>query len=158
MSIISIIAYMAMDAVAVYLREIRRGRGLTQEALAEAVGVSKRTIERVERNEGDITVPTFTRMIVTIHASPDDVTYLATANVTPEEGRDLAQSWLQGTGRQKELPRQNGTQVQTGHTERVMQVLIRLRELEAEQLFEVLDVISTLLRAKWVKGGSGSQD
>lgn len=156
MSIIFIIACMAMDAVAVYLREIRRGRGLTQEALAEAVGVSKRTIERVERNEGDVTVPTFTRMIVTIHASPEDLTYLATADVTQQEARDLAQAWLQGPGQKKRLQRWSEAEVPAGHTERVMRVLMGLRELEVEQLLDVLDAISSLLRTKSGKGGLDS--
>lgn len=150
MSIISIIACMAMDAVAVYLREIRRGRGLTQEALAEAVGVSKRTIERVERNEGDVTVPTFTRMIVTMHASPEDVTYLATTDSTQEEARDLAQAWLRGVGRTHDRSR---PEAQAGRTEQVMRVLVGLRDLEVDQLLDVLAVISTLLGERWAREG-----
>lgn len=149
---------MAMDAVAAYLREIRRGRGLTQEGLAEAVGVSKRTIERVERNEGDVTVPTFTRMIVTMHASAEDVTYLATEDVTQEEARDLAQAWLRGMGRSSDLQRWNDSEGQAGRTDQVMRVVTGLRELEADQLIDILDAISLLLREKWPKPGSNLRD
>jgi DNA-binding XRE family transcriptional regulator len=45
---------MLTQAVAVYFRELREGRGYTQESLATAVDVSKRTVERLERSEGDI--------------------------------------------------------------------------------------------------------
>jgi transcriptional regulator with XRE-family HTH domain len=69
---------MLTQAVAVYFRELREGRGYTQESLATAVDVSKRTVERLERSEGDISVEPFERIITVLGASPEEVNYLAT--------------------------------------------------------------------------------
>jgi DNA-binding XRE family transcriptional regulator len=62
---------MLTHAVAVYFRELREGRGYTQESLATAVDVSKRTVERLERSEGDISVEPFERIITVLGASPE---------------------------------------------------------------------------------------
>lgn len=87
---------MLTEAVAVYLRELREGRGFIQESLADAVGVGKRTIERLERYEGDISVGPFQRIILVLGAAPDEVNYLATnPSATAEEAKELAQALLQ---------------------------------------------------------------
>ena len=69
---------MAIQEVAAYVRVMRRGRGYTQESLAEAVDTSKCTIERLERAEGDIAVQTYVRIVATLRASADQLQYLAT--------------------------------------------------------------------------------
>ena len=51
------------EAVAVYFRELREGQGFTQESLADVAGCSKRTIERIERNEGPVTMTTLERLM-----------------------------------------------------------------------------------------------
>jgi len=87
---------MLTEAVAVYFRELREGRGFTQESLANAVGIGKRTIERLERNEGDISVEPFERIITILGASPEEVNYLATnPSATIEEGKEFARILLQ---------------------------------------------------------------
>lgn len=84
-----------MDAVAIYLREIRQARGLTQESLAERVGVSKRTIERFERNEGEVSASTFEQIIAALRASAQQIHYLATnAAATIDQAKSLAREWL----------------------------------------------------------------
>jgi transcriptional regulator with XRE-family HTH domain len=87
---------MLTQAVAVYFRELREGRGYTQESLATAVDVSKRTVERLERSEGDISVEPFERIITVLGASPEEVNYLATnPSATVEEGKEFARMLLQ---------------------------------------------------------------
>ena len=87
---------MLTQAVAVYFRELREGRGYTQESLATAVDVSKRTVERLERSEGDISVEPFERIITVLGASPEEVNYLATnPSATVEEGKEFARLLLQ---------------------------------------------------------------
>ena len=87
---------MSTQAVAVYFRELREGRGYTQELLATAVDVSKRTVERLERSEGDISVEPFERIITVLGASPEEVNYLATnPSATVEEGKEFARLLLQ---------------------------------------------------------------
>ncbi len=87
---------MLTQAVAVYFRELREGRGFTQESLATAVDVSKRTVERLERSEGDISVEPFERIMSVLGASPEEVHYLATnPSATIEEGKEFARILLQ---------------------------------------------------------------
>lgn len=82
---------MSIEAVATYLRAIREGRGLTQEELAHAAEVGKRTIERFERNEGDITGENLARIITVLRAVPEEVQYLWThPSATVSEARELA--------------------------------------------------------------------
>ena len=87
---------MDTQAVAVYLRELREGRGFTQESLANAAGVGKRTIERFERNEGNISVEPFERIISILGASPEDVNYLVTnPSATIDEAKEFPRMLLQ---------------------------------------------------------------
>ena len=84
-----------MQAAAIYLREVRKSRGLTQEALADLVGVAKRTIERLERNEGSITADTFQMVVAVLQASTEHVNYLVTsASATADEAIRLAHEAL----------------------------------------------------------------
>src|SRR5262249_4292619 len=87
---------MLTQAVAVYFRELREGRGLTQESLATTIDVGKRTIERLERNEGDISVEPFERIIAILGASPEEVNYLVTnPSATIDEAKEFARMRLQ---------------------------------------------------------------
>ncbi len=84
------------QAVAVYFRELREGHGFTQEALAEAAGCGKRTIERIERNEGPVTIATLERLMTALAASPEQVRYLMTdPSATEQEAREFARALLQ---------------------------------------------------------------
>jgi transcriptional regulator with XRE-family HTH domain len=83
-------------AVAVYFRELREGQGFTQESLAEAAGCGKRTVERIERNEGKISLDSLQRLTAVLGALPDEVNYLMTnASATEAEASELAQALLQ---------------------------------------------------------------
>ena len=84
------------QAVAVYFRKLREGHGFTQESLAEAAGCGKRTIERIERNQGLVTIATLERLMAALAASPDQVRYLMThPSATEREARELARGLLQ---------------------------------------------------------------
>ncbi|MBJ6368318.1 helix-turn-helix domain-containing protein [Snuella sedimenti] len=55
------------------VKELRTGKGFSQEVLAEISGLSLRTIQRIENNE---TVPrgdTLKRLAVALNTSPDDI-------------------------------------------------------------------------------------
>lgn len=86
---------MPMEAATIYLKEVRKSRGLTQESLAELVGVAKRTIERLERNEGSITADTFEMIIAVLKVPAQHVNYLVTsATATAEDAMRLAREAL----------------------------------------------------------------
>jgi transcriptional regulator with XRE-family HTH domain len=87
----------SMDALRAYIREIRIGRKVTQDELAEAMGLSRRTLIDWEmgRTEEVKSVPLF-RAISYLGASAGDVHYLALAGSNAEEGRKMAQARLQG--------------------------------------------------------------
>jgi transcriptional regulator with XRE-family HTH domain len=83
-------------AVTIYFRELREGQGFTQESLAEAANCGKRTVERIERNEGPVSVASLERLIAALGASPDEVNYLMTnTSATEAEAQELAQALLQ---------------------------------------------------------------
>ena len=84
-----------MAALAAYIRKIRKARGHTQESLAHAVGMAKRTIERLERNEGDISLSNFIQILAELKASPEHVYALASnPTATAETGKILAYKLL----------------------------------------------------------------
>jgi transcriptional regulator with XRE-family HTH domain len=86
---------MFTKAVAVYFRELRERQGFTQESLAETAKCGKRTVERLERREGPISVASLERLIAVLGASPDEVNYLMTNDsATDDEARELAQALL----------------------------------------------------------------
>jgi transcriptional regulator with XRE-family HTH domain len=83
-------------AVAVYFRELREGQGFMQESLAEAAGCGKRTVERIERNEGPISVVSLERLMAVLGALPDEVNYpMTNESATETEAHELAQALLQ---------------------------------------------------------------
>ena len=135
---------MGMAEVAAYLRIIRRGRGYTQESLAEAVDTSKRTIERLERAEGDITVQTFLRIVTVLHASGDHLAYLASHSAaTVHEAEALARGWLRGEALSYGDEPVTG---EHGSANLVLgRVLTMLPALAADQLVEVLHELSRIL-------------
>jgi transcriptional regulator with XRE-family HTH domain len=64
---------MGMKEVGTYVRELRRGRDLTQAELAMIVHVSKPTIERLERGEQNVAAQTLAQIIAWLGGVPDDV-------------------------------------------------------------------------------------
>ncbi len=148
------IACMGMVEVAAYLRIMRRERGYTQESLAEAVDTSKRTIERLERAEGDITVQTFMRIVAVLRASGDQLVYLATHRAaTLHEAESLAYGWLRGDV----LPYADGSAsgVRASHDPPVARTMALLQSLEPDQLVDVLQELSRLMgeqRERFISG------
>lgn len=79
----------------VYLRELRAARGFTQEALAAAANIGKRTVERLER-ERPIALSSFERIITAVGASADEVNYLMThPSATEDEAIELARARIE---------------------------------------------------------------
>jgi transcriptional regulator with XRE-family HTH domain len=141
---------MGMEAVAAYLREIRRGRGFTQESLAEAVDVSKRTIERMERNEGDITVHTFERIIAVLRASATQVNYLATTpSVTTGEAQAMAKDWLDSaTAIETQALSEVAMLLKHSEKSAVARVVDELQHFEPDQLLDILLALSKILHSR----------
>lgn len=147
------IRYMGMEEVGAYLRMVRRERGYTQESLAEAVDTSKRTIERLERAEGDITAPTFLRVVAVLRASGDQLTYLATHPLaTIREAEALAQAWLQGNV----LPFGDDlVEAAVAPDLPVARILALMQSMEPDQLVDVLQELSRLMYAQRMHLRSG---
>jgi transcriptional regulator with XRE-family HTH domain len=81
--------------VSIYFRELREGQGFTQESLAEAAHCGKRTIERLERNEGTVGFLALERIMATLGASRDKVNYLMTnPSATEADAREMARALL----------------------------------------------------------------
>ncbi len=135
-----------MREVAQYIRELRRGRGYTQQALAAAARVSKRTIERVERNEGDITGQNLAQLIVALRASPEDVVYLSTSSTASvAEAKELAARVLDGN--EQALGQQSGVNIlQAGDRPHALLDLDEVRYLEPTEVVQILHTLTGALR------------
>lgn len=84
-----------MNAIAAYIRELRKAQGMSQEDLAHAIGLSPRQYIRAETGRNAMKADALVRAMHVLHASSDHILYLlATPDVTPEEGCRLAQEWL----------------------------------------------------------------
>jgi transcriptional regulator with XRE-family HTH domain len=125
------------QALAAYIKELRRGRGYSQESLAERANVSKRTVERLERAEGDVTVLLFARVVGALGASPGEALMLAErGSFSPEEARTMARARLdRGT-----------TGSSSSDDPATLQAINALRHLTMDQLLHVLETLVTLLR------------
>ena len=131
-----------MAALGAYLRTIRRARGYSQESLAEAVETSKRTIERLERYEGDITVPILARIIATLGASPERVHYLAMHSAISEDDAEaMAKSWLRGHSEA------SPSSLLTVNADVLLEVE-RLRYLDSAQIVDMIYALSGILRER----------
>lgn len=103
---------MSLNAVAAYLQFLRKGRGLSQEELADRINVPRLAIERFERAGGDISEETLRKIIDALGAAEQHIRYLEAARPTNRDesaqlirrGIDLARSWLEG----RDLLREEG--------------------------------------------------
>lgn len=85
---------MAMDAAVAYLRKLRILRKITQGALAQAIGVHRRTVERFERNDGTVAADTFLKIIDVLDASIEETYQLVLdSEVTVEIAEERAVHW-----------------------------------------------------------------
>lgn len=78
-------AALAARQVAQRLRELRRERGLTQEAVAQSAGVDRVTISRLENGRLQPTFETLARVVAAMGASLQDLTQIPTPK--PDAGR-----------------------------------------------------------------------
>lgn len=141
-----------MDAVAIYIRGVRKGRGFTQESLVEAVNegsddpISKRTIERLERNEGGVAYETVQRILEVIQTNPTHVDYLHKAKVATVEELErlkgyavqLAERWVKGedilTREETEIAAAIAASVQPDKIRRARDLISSLLQSNPEKL------------------------
>jgi transcriptional regulator with XRE-family HTH domain len=142
-------------AVAVYFRELREGQGFTQESLAEAAGCGKRTVERIERNEGPVMPDSLERLMTVLGALPDEVNYLMTnKSATEAEARELAQALLQRDPAQRWTTFSLSTSAQDLSQIGVQTYIRTLRERQAISRKAIADMLSVRLAmyADWEAG------
>jgi transcriptional regulator with XRE-family HTH domain len=90
---------MNMEAAGAYLRVLRDARGLTQGDIADQLGVSLKTVQRIEGGEGRTLATTLAAFIDIVRGSPQQVQQLIVApNGTAEDGERVAQEWLERSG------------------------------------------------------------
>lgn len=77
------------------LADIRKERGLTQEALGEAVGLTKLQIYRYEKGTSQPTLDVLKKIAVTLHVSLDELVFDA-AERDPTEDLKLRFELIQG--------------------------------------------------------------
>jgi transcriptional regulator with XRE-family HTH domain len=148
---------MINHAVAIYFRELREGQGFTQESLAEAAHCGKRTIERLERNEGMIGLVPLERIMAALGASRDEVTYLMTKpSATEADARELARALLRRDPAQG-WPAVHLATVTPDAGQLGIQAYVRtLRERRGMSRKELADVLGVLIAtyADWEAGQS----
>jgi transcriptional regulator with XRE-family HTH domain len=142
-------------AVVVYFRELREGQGSTQESLAEAAGCGKRTVERIERNEGPVMPDSLERLMTVLGALPDEVNYLMTnKSATEAEARELAQALLQRDPVQRWTTFSLSTSAQDLSQIGVQTYIRTLREHQAISRKAIADMLGVRLAmyADWEAG------
>jgi len=141
----------------IYFRELREGQGFTQESLAEAAHCGKRTIERLERNEGPIGLVPLERIIAALGASRDEVNYLMTnPSASEADAHEMARSLLR---RDPSLrwPSVHFSAVAPDAGQLGIQTYVRtLRERQGLSRKEVADMLGVLIAtyADWEAGQS----
>lgn len=88
---------MSADAMRAYISVLRKGRGLSQDALAESIGMNPRTYLAWETGKiQDIKAPFLLKAVEVLRGSADHLVRLADDNLGVSEGRDLADAMLKG--------------------------------------------------------------
>ena len=146
---------MQTHVIAAYFKVLREGYRFTQQSLADAAGVGKRTVERLEGGRRRVSLGSQERIMATLGASPDEVNYLATnPSATITEARELAQSLLQRNPRWGVLGGQ--VRFQDSHllgVQTYMQLLRKGRQITRKDLADALGIgIADL--ANWEDGRS----
>ena len=63
----------AMTPVEIRLREIRKGRGLTQVQLAKKTGIDQATLSRIEKGTASIGLDVLDRLCKALRCEPGDI-------------------------------------------------------------------------------------
>ena len=85
-----------MDAIGAYLAALRDGRGLTQHAFAEDLGVSERSLREWEKGRTAPDVNTLSDLLAKLKGSWMHVFMLTKEDATPEQAKTLAHRQVQG--------------------------------------------------------------
>lgn len=88
---------MGMPAVGGYLAVMRKARGLSQEDLAQRLGVRGKTISDWERGQYAPASDVLARVVALVAADARDVQALFIGDGSAEDGRSLAERRLSGT-------------------------------------------------------------
>jgi transcriptional regulator with XRE-family HTH domain len=96
---------MQTRVIAAYFRELRKGYRYTQQALADAADVGKRTVERLDRGDRPVSIRSLEPIMVVLGASADEVHYLMTnPSATVSEAKELARAQLQRSSLWQGIP------------------------------------------------------
>lgn len=88
---------MSADGMRMYIATLRKGRGITQEDLAERIGMNARTYLAWETGKiQDIKAPFLLRAVDVLHGSADDLIRLADDAMGIDAGKELAEVILEG--------------------------------------------------------------
>ena len=55
------------------VRALRKARGLSQEALADAAGIDRSHMGKIERGERNVTIMNIARIAIALNAKPSDI-------------------------------------------------------------------------------------
>lgn len=137
------------DALRAYIATLRSRRGLSQDALADAIGMGRRTYIAWETGETkDIKTPLVIRAIKVLNGAFEHLGLLD--NATEEDGRRIADEWAQLSPEQQiqmqriQSKAQRIIELNEHDPARLEQVVARLRE-DASTDPAVLDMVLAYL-------------
>lgn len=87
-----------MDAVGAYIATLREGRGFTQQAFAELLGISERGLRDWEKGRTAPDVDDLSTMLKRLTGSWMHIATLAREGATAAEGQALAHRQIKGAG------------------------------------------------------------
>lgn len=122
----------ALKAFGTQVRDYRRSAGMSQEALAEAVGVSRETISGIERGQKFCTFPLLVKTSEILHVNIEDL--FATTPRVRKSPRDVAID---------------------DSVRRVRELLLAGKPLTADDVVELLNTSARISRTK--PGAKGSR-
>ena len=150
---------MQTRVIAAYFRELRKGYQYTQQSLADAAGVGKRTVERLEGGKKWISIQSLESIMATLGASPDEVHYLRTnPSASISEAIELAQAQMERSVLWRGITRQSRGAHQDPRLRGVQTYVRIVRErqnISRKELADMLGVGMTDL-ATWEDGQSNS--
>lgn len=150
---------MSMEAAAAHLRKLRELRRMTQGELARAIGVHKRTIERLEQRAETIAANTFLNIVTVLKASPEQVTQLAVdPTVTIHAAEELAIAWFNRDSTSKQP---SDAEVQQNLDPRLrmpsgVRVYLRTIRERVNYPMRALEILTSLSSREWLAWEEGT--
>ena len=111
------------------IRELRKNRGMNQEALASFIGVSQQTISKIERNTDSLSVDILIRLSDQFNVPPDYLLGLSDEkrNISTERRvRDKLEEYHEFVGEYEKLNEYN--------KKAVVEIIKALREIQGSEL------------------------